>query len=269
MILFPFAKINVGLHILNKRADGFHNIESLILPIPLFDILEIEKSKTDEFTISGFPLAPTSDENLVWKAIHILRKEVSFSPVKIHLHKQIPVQAGLGGGSSDATHTITAICRLFDLKLSNKKRMELSAKIGSDCPFFLNQYAQFVTGKGDILEKFKLNQKALKLLVIIPDFAVSTAAAYRMIKPDYNKMPLKDLLNEPIEKWQKLIKNDFEEVVFKDFPALKTTKEMLIKQGAIYSSLSGSGSAIYGFYSEERKIMLPPNFNWYWLNVMI
>ncbi len=265
MLWFPYAKINLGLAVLNKGSDGFHNIESLFYPIHLFDILEIIESERDELLLTGLPLNITSDENLVWKVLQLLRKNYDFPTVKIHLHKQIPSGAGLGGGSSDAIHTLIGINNLFQLDINKGTMMKMALEIGSDCPFFLSQKAQYIKGKGEQLEDIELIMNPLKLILIVPDFTISTGWAYSKIEPKLPHILPKDALKQPIENWKNNLKNDFEKVVFAEFPVLADLKEKLYQSGAIYSSLSGSGSAMYGLFNEEIKIEIPKNFHYYWL----
>ncbi|RLD38935.1 MAG: 4-(cytidine 5'-diphospho)-2-C-methyl-D-erythritol kinase [Bacteroidetes bacterium] len=268
MLWFPYAKINLGLAILNQRIDGYHNIESLLSPIKLYDILEIIENPNqnkDELKLTGFPLDISIEDNLVWKSVLILRKHYTFPSIKIHLHKQIPSGAGLGGGSSDAAHTLLAINRLFHLNINRNALIKLALEIGSDCPFFLIQKTQYAKGRGELLKPFKLNLNPLKLLLIIPDISISTKNTYdkATIKTHYN-LP-KDVLKKPIENWKQLLKNDFENIIFTDFPLLAEIKEKLYQKGAIYVSLSGSGSGIYAFFSEKIVIKLPEHYRYYWL----
>ena len=271
MLWFPFAKINLGLAVISKFPDGYHAIESLLYPIKLYDILEIIESpdndiKEDEITISGLSLDSPANENLVWKSLQLMRKHFGFPKVKIHLHKQIPSGAGLGGGSSDAAHTLSGINQLFKLNCGNVKLKEFAFEIGSDCPFFLNQNAQYAQGRGELLESYYLKLKPKKLLLIIPDFSISTQKAYGKIVAKTPKiLPIK-ALESTIEKWKYSLINDFEKVIFEEFPMLADLKEKLYQNGAIYTSLSGSGSALYGLFSKEISIDLPKNYLSYWLN---
>lgn len=267
MICFPYAKINLGLSVLNKRSDGFHNIESLLHSIKLFDILEIIKSHDeDKFTLTGFPLDISPEQNIVWKAIQLLRSHYDFPKVKIHLHKQIPSGAGLGGGSSDAVHSILAINRVFNLGINQEILSDLALEIGSDCPFFVNSRPQYASGRGEILEPFELDLKPLKLLLIIPDFSVSTEFAYSKIEIEKHNILPKHALNQPIEKWKQFLKNDFENVFFKEYHVMAHLKEQMYQDGALYASLSGSGSALYGLFPQEIEFDLPDNYIFYWLN---
>jgi 4-diphosphocytidyl-2-C-methyl-D-erythritol kinase len=269
MLCFPFAKINLGLSVLKKRTDNFHNIESLLVPIKLYDILEIienPEEKNDELMLSGIPLDCSPKKNLVWKVLQELRKSYDFPCLKIHLHKQIPVGSGLGGGSSDAAHALLAINQLFKLNIDKNTLEKLASKIGSDCPFFLNEKAQYVKGKGEIVDPFELKLHSTKLLLIIPDFSVSTSNAYAKIKVNPSLLSPKEALQKPIKEWKKHLKNDFENPIFNDFPLLKEVKERLYKNGAIYASLSGSGSALFGLFSDKVSLELPNDYQSHWLD---
>ncbi|MDA3905435.1 MAG: 4-(cytidine 5'-diphospho)-2-C-methyl-D-erythritol kinase [Bacteroidales bacterium] len=270
MLWFPYAKINLGLAVLNKRSDGFHNIESLLHPIKLFDILEIiecdSDSYQDELSITGLSLDIHTKENLVWKSLELLRSYFDFPFIKIHLHKQIPIGAGLGGGSSDAAHTLLGINQLFQLNISDSTLVELASQIGSDCSFFINPYPQYAKGRGEILESLKINLNALKLLLVIPEFTISTKIAYKKIKTQTHRfMPIETLV-QPINNWKSYLTNDFEEIIFDEFPILSDLKEKIYLNGAIYASLSGSGSVIYALFSEKIEIELPENYKHYWMD---
>lgn len=266
MLWFPFAKINLGLTVVNKRSDGFHNIESLLYPIKLYDILEIIEAEKDELSLSGLSLDIIPEENLVWKSLLLLRKEFDFPFVRIHLHKQIPTESGLGGGSSDAAHTLVAINQLFQLNIGEDKLALLASEIGSDCSFFIKSKPLYAKGRGDFLKDFELNLKPLKLLLIIPDFSISTKIAYsKIITIKDQKTPF-EILKKPIENWKMNLKNDFETLAFKNFPFLLNVKEQLYRNGAVYVSLSGSGSAMYALFSSEKAIKLPEDYESYWLN---
>jgi 4-diphosphocytidyl-2-C-methyl-D-erythritol kinase len=267
MLLFPHAKINLGLSVLEKHSDGFHSIESGLYPIKIFDILEIVESDKDELFSSGALLESKLEDNLVWKALQLMRKFYTFPSLKIHLHKQIPSGAGLGGGSSDAAHTLLGVDQLFRLNITKSALAELASKIGSDCPFFLNAKAQYAIGKGEVLESLEIKLNNLKLVVVIPDFSVSTKIAYSKIIPKTPKVSPKEALQKSIEKWKEDLKNDFETSVFCEFPLLSDLKEMLYQSGAIYVSLSGSGSGMYALFSDKITLELPKNYTSFWLDV--
>lgn len=267
MLLFPHAKINLGLAVLEKHSDGFHSIESVLYPIKIFDILEIVESDKDELFLSGTLLESKREDNLVWKVLQLMRKFYTFPSLKIHLHKQIPSGAGLGGGSSDAAHTLLGLDQLFKLNVNESTLIGLASKIGSDCPFFLNTKAQYAMGKGEILEPLEIKLNNLKLVLVIPDFSISTKIAYSKITPKTPQVSPKEALQKPIENWKKLLKNDFEDVVLKAFPLLSELKEMLYQCGAIYVSLSGTGSGMYALFSDKITLEFPKDYKSFWLDV--
>ncbi len=268
MLWFPKAKINLGLSVLNRRSDGYHAIETLLYPIPFSDILEIipspsSRNAKDKMSFSGLVLDIPLGENLVLKSLQLLRKHYVFPSVKIHLHKQIPFGAGLGGGSSDAASTLMGINRLFDLKIDPEELKELALTLGSDCPFFLKSIPQFARGRGELLEDFEWRHKAFYLYLFIPDFRISTQEAYQDIEIGKEPLSLEEALQKPIELWRELLVNDFEKTVFRKFPHLAVFKKQLYHAGADYVSLSGSGSAIYALFSKKTQFKIPANFKVY------
>jgi len=251
MLLFPNAKINIGLNILDKRPDGFHNLESLLYPIGLSDILDvvtIENSKGHNFTQTGINLNIDKENNLCNKALGLLSDDFDLPGIDMHLHKIIPFGAGLGGGSSDSVFVLKAINELCSLGISNESLMNYSAKLGSDCPFFVNNSPTFVTGRGDILEKSKIKLSGYFLALIVPRQSVNTAYAYSLVKPEPWKISLRDILDGSINEWKKLLRNDFEEEICRAYPEIGIIKKKLYGIGAIYASMSGSGSAVYGIF---------------------
>ena len=257
MILYPPAKINIGLSVVGKRPDGFHNIETVFYPIQLCDRLSIEAAKTDTdcqivFSCDGIKLpASGAHENLCCKAYHLLAADYKLPPVSIHLHKAIPVGAGLGGGSSDAAYTLLALNNLFQLKISDRELVSYASRLGSDCAFFLYGRPAFGTGKGDILEPLTLSLAGYHILLVKPPVFVSTADAYSSVTPQNVKHQLKDLLQAPVSEWRHTIFNDFEASIFKKFPETGRIKEKLYQEGAVYASMSGSGSSVYGIFDKE------------------
>jgi 4-diphosphocytidyl-2-C-methyl-D-erythritol kinase len=236
MIAFPPCKINLGLSILRKRDDGYHDIETCFYPIPWTDILEIIPSDRFEFTVSGNTIP--GDDNLCVKAYRLL----SAPPAKIHLHKIIPAGAGLGGGSSDAAWTLRLLNDIFNLKLSKDELRKYAAKIGSDCAFFIDDVPMMGTGRGDILTPANISLKGKFIVIVKPGIHVSTAEAYAGVVPQESAIDLTDM---------KSLKNDFEESIFKKFPVIASIKKSLYGMGAIYASMSGSGSAVYGIFNDR------------------
>ncbi|MCB2197521.1 MAG: 4-(cytidine 5'-diphospho)-2-C-methyl-D-erythritol kinase [Bacteroidetes bacterium] len=255
MIVFPNAKINIGLNVTEKRPDGFHNIETVFYPIGLSDILEINPSDTVQFTNSGLVVEDKNFEsNLCYKAFKLLHKNFDLNPVNIHLHKIIPFGAGLGGGSSDATFTLKTLNSIYKLNLDNQELLKYAEKIGSDCPFFILNKPSYAEGKGEILSEIDLKLKGYHLVIIHPGIHVDTASAYLKIKPAKPEVSIKELIKQPLVKWKEFIKNDFEGSVFQEQPKLKDIKKKLYDLGALYASMSGSGSAIYGFFDHKPNV---------------
>lgn len=256
MLLYPNAKINLGLNVVERRTDGYHNIETVFYPIGLSDILEIEPSETCmdySFSSSGIPIDGDPEDNLIVRAYRLLRWEYQFPPVDISLFKQIPFGAGLGGGSSDAAFMLKGLNELFELKISTKKLERLAAKLGADCPVFIQNKPVFATGIGNVFTKIDLTLKDKFLVLIKPDIHVSTPEAYSLIIPEVPEFSLGELIKEPISEWKSLIKNDFEKSVFTKYPVIETIKNNLYDMGAMYASMSGSGSAVYGIFESEPE----------------
>jgi 4-diphosphocytidyl-2-C-methyl-D-erythritol kinase len=255
MILFPPAKINLGLNILRKRTDGYHDIESCMVPIPIFDLLEITPAESFEFLQSGIQIIGGGGENLCEKAFQIMRNQFDIPAVYIHLRKQIPIGAGLGGGSSDATHTLIALNQMFQLNLSSLKIKQLSAELGSDCPFFVDEIPQMATGRGEILSPIDIDLSPYYLVLLNPGIHVGTKEAYSGVRVDENTASISEIIHNPIEKWRDVLKNDFEWSVFQRFPQLQTLKESLYEAGAAYAAMSGSGSSVFGVFTSGELAM--------------
>jgi len=249
MILYPNAKINIGLNILKRRNDGYHDISSVFYPIyNLYDILEVIPSSKFSFTCSGIFTSKTN--NICLKAYEILNQDFDVGNVSIHLDKKIPIGAGLGGGSSDATFLLKALNILFNLKMSKNQLNEYAKKIGADCPFFIDNTPKYVTGVGDIMKSLDLNLFDYDIKFTFPEISVSTAEAYKNVIPKDSEHKLMQYIREPINKWKGNIKNDFEESVFKNYPSLKELKKEIYSKGAIYASMTGSGSVLYGVFKK-------------------
>ncbi|MFD1553468.1 4-(cytidine 5'-diphospho)-2-C-methyl-D-erythritol kinase [Putridiphycobacter roseus] len=258
MITYPPCKINIGLNIINKRTDGYHNIESVFYPIPFFDILEINVATAFSFSSSGLPIHGDKKNNLVVQAYEILKTKYNIGPVKIHLHKRIPMGAGLGGGSADAAHTITMLNQLFDLKLSTSLMETIALSLGSDCPFFIEDRAKFVTGRGESMTPSPIDLKGYYLYLINPGVHVSTKAAYAAI--NYAPNPDKLEVAIQVEDWKNKVYNQFELPIFKLHPSIRKIKETLYNMGAVYASMSGTGSTVYGLFKTEPKLLELYNF---------
>jgi len=251
MIVFPNCKINLGLQILNKREDGFHNIETLFYPVPFRDVLEIVPTTADdiEFTATGLTVDGNTTDNLCLKAYHLVKKDVPQLPeVKIHLHKTIPLGAGLGGGSANAAFTLQLLNNKFKLNLPTPKLLTYALQLGSDCPFFLINKPCFATGRGEILEETTLDLSGYKIVLINPGIHINTGWAFSQITPAPSKNSVKKIIQQPITSWKDDLVNDFEIPVFSANPQIKEIKEMLYSQGAIYAAMSGSGSTVFGIF---------------------
>ena len=254
MLLYPNAKINIGLNVVEKREDGYHNIETVFYPIGLCDVLNIEPSDSCSdysFSSSGIPISGDPEENLIVKSIRLLQSQYEIPPVDISLIKQIPFGAGLGGGSSDAAFTLKAINEMFDLKITKYRLEKIASLLGADCPVFIKNKPVFATGIGNIFSPIKLNLKGYFLLLIKPDIHVSTPEAYSLVVPKLPEISLLESIAQPIQEWKSLIKNDFEASVFEKYPEIANIKENLYKTGAVYASMSGSGSSVYGLFKNE------------------
>ena len=254
MIVRPNAKINIGLNIVEKRSDGFHNLESLMVPFGLTDELKLTENKRHgakkfELVIDGLPVDGALDTNLVSRAYHLVNADYSLPPVRVVLKKQIPLGAGLGGGSADGAFTITALNKMFDLKLSIDMMQRYAAMLGSDCALFVQNKPAFATSRGEILKPVDINLKGYSIVIVKPDVHVNTAQAYKLLTPHRPEIPITDLLDKKPEEWRGKMVNDFEEPIFKMHPILDTIKKAMYNAGAAYSSMSGSGSAIYGLFA--------------------
>jgi 4-diphosphocytidyl-2-C-methyl-D-erythritol kinase len=252
MICFPNGKINIGLNILEKRLDGFHNIESLIYPVDLHDVLEFLPSQQFSLTIYGQHVR-SDQENLVTKAWELMRLEYSIPPVAVKLFKSIPGGSGLGGGSSDASSFFKALNEFFNLKIPIKRMVEHALEIGSDCPFFIQNKPSLVTGRGDVLNTSTVSLKGYYMVIVLPRFSISTGKAFSMIRPGKPDIPLSEIIKQPISTWKEMLKNDFEIPVFKIYPELREIKKLLYRAGASFASMSGTGSAVYGIFEEKPQ----------------
>ena len=249
MILYPSAKINIGLNILSKREDNYHNISSVLYPIlDCYDILEIKRSNKFLFTSSGLKIP--GKKNLCQTAYEVFKNKFDISPVHIHLHKLIPIGSGLGGGSSDASFLLKGLNQIFNLKLSNSELEKVSKDIGADCPFFIENKAKYVTGIGDKMKKINLDLSNYIIKLTHSNINISTANSFSNIKANHQNLVTENLSDLPIESWKNEVSNDFENNVFEVYPQLKIEKEKFYLEGAIYSSMTGTGSTIYGIFKK-------------------
>lgn len=256
MITFPNAKINLGLRVLRKRPDGFHDIETIFYPIGLTDALEIVPSDDGKlsFALSGMALTDGGGDNLCVRAFRLMQQRYNLPEVKIFLHKTIPAGAGLGGGSSDAAFTLKLVRRLFGLKVSDDELKGMAAALGSDCPFFIENIPSFASGRGEVMQELPLTLKGKHLLLVKPDVAISTPWAYGAITPSGESLPAVNLLFAGSASWNHLLKNDFEAVVMEKYPVVKEIRDKMTEAGAFYAAMSGSGSSVFGLFDEKPTL---------------
>ncbi len=266
MIVFPNAKINLGLSVIEKRDDGFHNIETVFYPLPMRDALEMIKSPDgrQSFSSSGIEIPGNPQQNLCLKAWRLLQDEFKLPAVKIHLHKIIPLGAGLGGGSADAAFMIKLVNQQFELNLSVLQMLNYAGKIGADCPFFIENKPSFAHQKGDCFSAVQASLSGYFAIVVKPEVHLSTATAYAGIKPKRALFPVHEIIKTPIENWQNFLKNDFEEITLKKHPVIASIKSELCKSGAVYASMTGSGSAVYGIFDKKTDLQNLFKEHFYW-----
>jgi 4-diphosphocytidyl-2-C-methyl-D-erythritol kinase len=290
LIVFPNCKINLGLHIIRKRADGYHDLETVFYPLPLKDALEvIEEPKTHQaspvvitnnpftgelhragirFSSSGLEITGKPEDNLCMKAWQIVKEKFPALPsANIHLHKSIPMGAGLGGGSSDGAFTLLLLNKKFQLALTTEQLLDFALKLGSDCPFFLVNLPCLATGRGEILEKISITLSGYSIVLINPGIYVDTKKAFLLVQPGPVEKTISTVIRQPIETWKEELKNDFEKAVFALYPQLQLIKEKLYQAGAIYAAMTGSGSCFYGIFSKgsEATPMLEEQYQVYHL----
>ena len=255
MILFSNAKINLGLFVTEKRKDNFHNIETVFYPIRLYDLLEFKESSKFELDIEGIKLDIDYKKNLIYKVYKKFKKEYDIPPVKVYMIKRIPAGAGLGGGSSNATFFAKSLNDYFSIGMSKNDLASFVLDFGSDCPFFVENSPVFAVGRGEIMNKIDLHLKDYKILIVKPNIFISTKEAYSNVKPFKRDFLLKNIvLNKKVLEWKDYIVNDFDSYVEKKYPVIKEIKEKLYNEGALFASMTGSGSAVYGIF--EKKIKL-------------
>lgn len=274
MIKFPIAKINLGLNIVERRQDGYHNLETVFYPVAIKDALEVQpmdnlfpSTFNCDIKLSNLPIEGDEQKNLVVKAYNLLKLRFPNIPrVHAHLFKQIPTQAGMGGGSSDGAAMVLLLNEMFSLGLNEEQMVELSASLGADCPFFIMNRPCYAEGIGEKLYPIDLNLSGWKIVIVRPNIPVSTKEAFSRITP---KRPLKncrEIVTKPVETWREQLTNDFEESVFALHPEIGQIKQQLYDLGATYASMSGSGSALFGLFSED--ICLDGKFEGMYKNVL-
>lgn len=258
MIQFSPCKINLGLSILAKRADGFHALETVFYPVALNDIVEIVPSKLFTFSHTGISIPGDASNNLCVKAYHLLKADFpQINNVQLHLHKNIPMGAGLGGGSGDGTTVLKMLNNLFNLNISKEKLLHYAASLGSDCPFFVFNESCHATGRGEILKPIAIDLSGYTIALVHPGIHIATAWAFQQLSPCEKEKSIAEIIKQPIETWKAELINDFEAPVFKANPLLEKIKNNLYNQGALYASMSGSGSSLFGIFPKGSKIESP------------
>lgn len=267
MVTFPNCKINIGLHIVEKRTDGYHNLETVFYPLPFTDALEIITDTNllkTELSLTGLPIAGDGNNNLCLKAWQLVHQHYpQVPPVKIHLHKNIPMGAGLGGGSADGAFTLLLLNKKFELGLSDDALAALALELGSDCPFFIYNKPVFATARGENVEQVSLSLSDYSFLIVSPGLHISTAQAFSLIKPAPAPVDLRKAIKEPVESWKSAISNDFEAGAVALYPELAILKSWLYQHGALYVSMSGSGSSFYGIFPKNELPLSASGYNWH------
>ncbi|OSZ82230.1 4-(cytidine 5'-diphospho)-2-C-methyl-D-erythritol kinase [Chitinophagaceae bacterium IBVUCB1] len=255
MVCFPNGKINIGLYITSKRTDGYHNLETIFYPLAKpNDVLEIVPAEAVAMHLYGKAVAGDVYDNLVWKAYMLLQKDFpAIPPFSVHLLKNIPMGAGMGGGSADGAFMLRLLNDYCSLGLDNKQLIGYALQLGSDCPFFIENTPQYATGRGEVMQPIAIDLSAYSIQLICPQVHVSTAAAFKMITPKPAPFDLRQLQTIPIAQWKDLVNNDFEAPVFAQHPQLAAIKQQLYDAGAIYAAMSGSGSTVYGVFEKGCK----------------
>ncbi|MGV3657182.1 MAG: 4-(cytidine 5'-diphospho)-2-C-methyl-D-erythritol kinase [Chitinophagaceae bacterium] len=257
MILFPNCKINLGLHITRKREDGFHDLQTVFYPLPITDALEIisssQKEKDIEFNLTGATI--DGGDNICIKAYQLLKKDFpQLTSIQMHLHKTIPIGAGLGGGSADGAFTLLLLNKKYGLQLTKKQLIHYALQLGSDCPFFIKNTPCIAGGRGEELEEIQLDLSPFKIVIVNPGVHINTGWAFRQLTPKQPEQPLADVIQKPVAEWKDFLTNDFEAPIFNAYPEVKAVKEKLYAAGAVYASMSGSGSTVFGLFHKTQNV---------------
>ncbi len=248
MIVFPNAKINIGLNVVSRRDDGYHNLETIFYPVKLSDALEFVEAEETRLSFSGIKIDGEPHQNLILKAYHLLKADFNLPSLHFHLHKIIPLGAGLGGGSSDAAFTLKMLNINFNLGLSVHELESYALQIGADCPFFIQNIPVFATGIGNVFQNIELNLSNFEIIILKPPVSVSTPDAYRNVFPRNPKYRITEIAKTSVDEWKNLMVNDFENGVIRLYPQISELKQLLYDLGASYASMSGSGSAVFGIF---------------------
>jgi 4-diphosphocytidyl-2-C-methyl-D-erythritol kinase len=265
MVSFPPCKINLGLNIIDKRPDGYHNLITCFYPVPWHDVLEIIHASDFAFSSSGLPVPGKPEDNLCIRAYLLLKSDFDLGPVHMHLHKIIPMGAGLGGGSADAAWALRILDQLFSLQLTPEKFKHYASQLGSDCVFFTQDKPMLATGRGEILQNIAVSLKGKFIVLVKPGVHVSTAEAYAGVRPRQPGYDLKEILEtHRVDAWKDLVRNDFEESVFQRYPVIGEIKNTLYARGAQYACMSGSGAAVFGIFPEKVDLNVMFEEHTYW-----
>jgi len=264
VIFFPNGKINLGLQILRRRPDGYHDLSTVFYPLPVTDILEILPSTVQAFSAYGLPIPGDPSTNLCEKAYGLLKADFPLlPPIHLHLYKNIPIGAGLGGGSADGAFTLLALNKTFRLNQTPEQLQHYAARLGSDCPFFILNKPCLGAGRGEQLDPIPLDLSAYGFILVNPQVHISTARAFAGCRPREDRIPLRDIIQQPITTWRDQLTNDFETSFFQLYPQLAEIKETLYAHGALYASLTGSGSSFYGIFPKTSlPATLPLSYNY-------
>ena len=263
MITFPIAKINLGLNVVEKRADGYHNLETVFYPVPIKDALEVQvmddafPSEVDcDLKVSNMLIEGDEQRNLVVRAYQLLKQDFPQLPrIHTHLWKGIPSQAGMGGGSSDCAYMIRLLNEMFQLQMSDSQMIDYAARLGADCPFFIKSTPCYAEGIGERMEAIALDLSDWYIGVVRPDIPVPTKEAFSRIHPHYPQKNCREVVKQPVESWKDGLINDFEESVFALHPEIGEVKERLYRMGATYAAMSGSGSALFGLFRQTPELL--------------
>jgi len=263
MLTFPNCKINLGLYITNRREDGYHDLETVFYPIPLKDALEVvEGRERSNIFLSGKTVDGNKEENIVWKAYEVLKHHFpeKIPALDIYLHKAIPMGAGLGGGSADGAFMLKLLNEFCALQIPQEQLAAVASGLGSDCPFFIYNTPQFASGRGEVMQPVAIDLSDYTIQLVCPAVHISTGKAFQMLTPKRASFDLKKLPGVHVKDWKDQVSNDFEEPIFELHPALKDVKQQLYNQGALYASLSGSGSTIFGIFPKGQKAPIQTEF---------
>ncbi|QNL49118.1 4-(cytidine 5'-diphospho)-2-C-methyl-D-erythritol kinase [Olivibacter sp. SDN3] len=267
MIIFANAKINIGLQVLNRRSDGYHNLETIFYPVKMHDVLEIVPGNELKLEVSGLDIPNNNQDNLCIRAYKALAKDFNLTPVHIYLHKNIPIGAGLGGGSADAAFLLKLLAQYFELNLSEETMENYARGLGADCCFFIKNTPVYATGIGDIFSDVDINLSIYHLVLITPNIHISTGEAYGSVKTTGKGKNLIEDIKRPVDQWKTHIFNDFEPGIFNRYPEIRGIKSSLYEKGALYAAMSGSGSTVYGIFKEKIDLGdLENRYQVFWIN---